>query len=71
MSRVVRAAIDLLRMPWWCVLVALAGLLVAWYVMGAMDFYGPSVWIALPWDWSHNVQFGWSNGHWFADMNVI
>jgi hypothetical protein len=32
---------------------------------------GPSLWIGWPLDWSHNIDFGWSGGHWFFMTNSL
>lgn len=45
------------------ILVVQGSIMVNWY-------QGPALWIAVPWDWSHNVQFGYMGG-WFFTPNTI
>ncbi|HEX5121057.1 MAG TPA: hypothetical protein VFW65_38215 [Pseudonocardiaceae bacterium] len=53
-------------------LIVIAGLLIAveaW--TDSIMVLDHSVWVAFPWDWSHNVQVGWVAGKFVLAWNEI
>lgn len=63
---------KLRAVPWWLwCLAALAGY--GWYCVltGSIAIYGQALWLGMPWDWTHNVEVGWSGGQWVFAVDQI
>jgi len=56
---------------WVCVrmglVVALIVTVLAGFAMGWIATYGPTLWIAVPWDWHHNVDMGF----WWLTVDTV